>query len=265
MSENSPLFAMLSDGKYEAVLIIINNNLLEFGSLSVTEQVYHIEALVSLKRFYEAIEYSKKYSESGNNHARLHFLHGLAFYCLGQYEAAMSHFSLDIQWSKWVKKAQIKDQICKGSLKPYTFSAESTKSDTNPVIEWYQATNYVTIGLLIKDVMKSQVDIAYYPFSVDITISDEHEIIYSSGFELYGEIIPQTCSYTISSQKLEIKMKKVVEQMWPCLSRPDPEESSAFSMASILRDINEMPIIDMDTAISNFEQQSVAKKINRKK
>lgn len=74
--------------------------------------------------------------------------------------------------------------------------------------DWYQTESHVTVNVLLKN--QDKVMVTFEEMFVNITLPSED----SFSLDLAKQIDPSKCTYRIKPTKIELKMKKLNEELW---------------------------------------------------
>lgn len=90
--------------------------------------------------------------------------------------------------------------------------------------DWYQTDTYVTVNVLIKNVSEHEVKVAYEERYIKIDLpSDEIFDIH-----LAKAIIPSKCTHRVKQTKIELKLKKLNEDLWTNLEAAKASENMSL-------------------------------------
>lgn len=89
--------------------------------------------------------------------------------------------------------------------------------------EWYQSKTSVTVTIFAKEVPKESMHVEFGRRSLTVTFPTSAASEYSYVLDgLYGEIVPEECSYVVTSKKIEIVLHKKIEGKWSALEGDGP-------------------------------------------
>ncbi|XP_044763524.1 protein SGT1 homolog [Coccinella septempunctata] len=81
--------------------------------------------------------------------------------------------------------------------------------------DWYQTETSVVITVLLKNLKEDQLAIKFSDKIVELNIkAGEHNQEISKVFNLSHDIVPDQCSYRLTTVKIEIKLKKLEGYRW---------------------------------------------------
>lgn len=106
---------------------------------------------------------------------------------------------------------------------------ESENVNVKPVspklkYDWYQTDAYVTVNVLIKNLIESEVKVAYEEKYVSINLPSG-EIF---NLSLSKAIVASKCSYRVKPTKIELKLKKLNEDLWTNLEAAKESEKGSL-------------------------------------
>ncbi|KAF7496294.1 hypothetical protein SSS_06963 [Sarcoptes scabiei] len=97
---------------------------------------------------------------------------------------------------------------------------ESSES-LRPKFDWYQTDQFIVLSILIKEINEKSMQIEFEPkkftFNYNHQSSNDCSKFYRLVLNLNEEILPSQCVWSLTSIKLEIKMKKKEEIRWSSL------------------------------------------------
>lgn len=88
--------------------------------------------------------------------------------------------------------------------------------------DWYQTDVHITINVLIKNLAVQDVQVIFEEKFVEIKLSSEQ--LFS--LNLLKSIVPPQCTYRVKPTKIELKLKKVNEDIWNTLDAVKPEQTN---------------------------------------
>lgn len=91
----------------------------------------------------------------------------------------------------------------------------SQSSEPKPLIkhDWYQTESHITVNVLLKNQDEDKVKVVFEEMFVNITLQSED----SFSLNLAKQIDPSKCTYRIRPTKIELKIKKLNEELWTVL------------------------------------------------
>jgi len=117
-------------------------------------------------------------------------------------------------------------------------SASSTELNTNATQEtgavlkpklkydWYQTETHVTVNVLVKNLQEDQVKISLEESSVTIYLPSEE--IFT--LNLSKNILPSKCVHRVKPTKIELKLKKLNDDLWSDLEAANKPEKKEVAL-----------------------------------
>ena len=183
---------------------------------------------------------------------------GQASFALGEYEAAKASFSraIDLCASqdvptdlrRWVRKCDAEialasttnpsgqsPAVANPAAPVHSAAAPpTTTSDPSKIRhEWYQTQSEVVISILARNVPKEHVSIDFAEAEVDATIKLDSGAEFVHCFNLFHKIVPTQSSYSVSTAKIELKLKKHTAGKWDALEGSGDANVSAVALNAV--------------------------------
>lgn len=88
----------------------------------------------------------------------------------------------------------------------------SQSSESKPSIkhDWYQTDSHVTVNVLVKNQDKDKVKVTFGDTFLNISFPSEDTF----SLNLSKQVEPSNCTYRIKPTKIELKLKKLNEELW---------------------------------------------------
>jgi suppressor of G2 allele of SKP1 len=77
--------------------------------------------------------------------------------------------------------------------------------------EWFQTDSSINLDIFIKNLSANQVKVEFVPSSISVSIKTSGSTETALDFELFHDIVPAECKYTILRTKIEIQLKKQIQ------------------------------------------------------
>ena len=145
---------------------------------------------------------------------------GRCLYCLEEYETALESFEAAHKIEPSIESSRcIERCLAKIAVESEEISQKLIRFDpqtpTNIQKEWYQSSDYVSVTIFIKNLSKQNVTVVFNKTSFNFVVAQKPQ--YTLHFNLLKSIVPEECSFNVSTTKVEIKMKKAVSEKWDSL------------------------------------------------
>lgn len=225
-SSHLPLFQAIDDsiikninkGNYQISLLHLEQMLHEDGFLSPVNQIRHAQCLYYCKRYTEAIEVAQTAMQNGNQSKDLLFIIGMCFYQLRLFYNASQIFRQNPAWALWYKKSYIMQSF---SVSMYLLPKKERVFPQKADPQVTQDNNSIILTFPYGEILRKEVKIDFYPFSVDISIfRSENESLYQT-LELLNPIDPKKCSFLTTSTNLTVTLIKSQPGQWTKLFQDD--------------------------------------------
>ncbi|XP_060754705.1 protein SGT1 homolog [Neoarius graeffei] len=173
-------------------------------------------AHILLKDYNRAVDDAKKAQQLQPGMALAFLRTGIAEYHLNNISAAHQAFTAgkglegaNEAFQMWIKnceeKMATKDQNGTSSLQTATAHIKH---------DWYQTESQVTVTLMVKNVKKEDVRIAFQEKELNAMVKLPSGEDYYLNIHLLHSVVPEQSVYRILSTKIEIKMKKTEAIRW---------------------------------------------------
>jgi CS domain len=77
--------------------------------------------------------------------------------------------------------------------------------------EWFQTDSSINLDIFIKNLSANQAKVEFVPSTVSVSIKTSGSTETALDFELFHDIVPAECKYTILKTKIEIQLKKQIQ------------------------------------------------------
>ena len=182
---------------------------------------YNAKACYQSKDYLHALQVCSQAIKKGYKIPPILMIKGRTLFALKEYETALECFE-----KAHKMKPSLESQRCVERCKT-RIAAESeeisrrvVRFDPQPQpniqYEWCQSIDYVSVTIFIKNLNQASVNILFSNNSFTFSVPQVPQ--YTFNFNLSKSIIPEECSYAVSLNKVEIKLKKATQnEKWATL------------------------------------------------
>lgn len=104
--------------------------------------------------------------------------------------------------------------------------------------EWFQTDANVTVDIFIKNLDPSQVTVEYVPSSLGISIKTSDSAETALNFDLFMDVEPAGCKYSVLKSKIEITLKKATAGFkWATLEGDGRQSHSEGGVMNVANDV----------------------------
>lgn len=201
---------------------------------------------LKLGRHNDALGDAAKAVKLDDTNPKAHLRKGMAFFELGEAEAARMCFERGAQldgsgakvYGEWIKKCDdlilvaIESAVPKEDRAPDAANPENPRVDIPPASaaphapadppaprykhQWYQSLSHVTLEVLAKNVKPDDASFQIDADRVRVTVANEDDPTdpYVLDLKLFGEVLPAQCKTSVGVAKLEVRLKKAEDAQW---------------------------------------------------
>jgi hypothetical protein len=239
---------------WQLALVVLTEISSETVSLSRANQLNMVLCLYHLKRYFAALEKSRRFIESGNNTPELLFLSGLCYYQSRQYANALEVFRMQPEWARWVKKAEVrKDQNTSKAFTVTIGDIPSKADDEKAEFTYVDSSKSLLISLPLEGVDVADLKVTIGPTWIDVTYDDGLRKIAKS-LELYDKVVPKSKCVRVLPTGLKIEISKEVEGEWPSLSRPEDATIIDADFDDVVTKMDIIPTYTDEVASEMYEK-----------
>jgi suppressor of G2 allele of SKP1 len=83
--------------------------------------------------------------------------------------------------------------------------------------EWYQTAHFICIEIFIKKMTRDDVKIEFQPTTLSVSVKTGPDSMFALELDLENEIIPEESAFDVLFTKVEVKLKKKIQQAWKSL------------------------------------------------
>ncbi|XP_036612335.1 protein SGT1 homolog [Trichosurus vulpecula] len=175
-------------------------------------------AHILLKNYYEAVVDAKKSLGLNPNNSIALLRKGIGEYHEKNYAEALESFTeghklddTNNTFNTWIKRCQ--ETKNKEVSEPGMIVQQQTQQ-SKIKYDWYQTESQVIITLMIKNVQKNNINVAFSENELSAVVKLPSGEDYSLKLSLIHPIVPEQSTFKILSTKIEIKMKKSEAVRW---------------------------------------------------
>lgn len=173
-----------------------------------------------LKDYLHALQLCNDAIRRGYSIPPILMIKGRCLYCMEEYETALESFEAahsikpSIESSRCIERCKAKiaaesEEISRRVIK------YDPQQQPNIQKEWYQSSDSVSVTIFIKNLSEKNVTVIFNKMSFNFYVAQRPQ--YTLHFNLVKAIVPEECTFTVSPTKVEIKLKKLVNEKWETL------------------------------------------------
>jgi hypothetical protein len=209
-----------------------------------------VQCLFQTRNYHAGVDKVRQFLSTGAAIPELVFLHGLCLYHLGEYDRSAEIFSERPEWHRWAQKSIQKRDPKRHFVIPIGDRPPRTL-ETPPVVS-AQTSTTISIVVPLPGLHPDYLAIEAGPSDIRFEYNDGVSA-YRVNWILHAAVVPETLTYDVKPQSVDIAATKAIEAEWPTIMKTDrriPEGDRANEMQARLE---RMPDLESPLVASSFE------------